>query len=185
MVGVLVRGGFRPHDAAVTADTLQAFSIGLVPFSVYLYALRGFYALADTRTPFVINAIENGVNVGLALALFPSLGVQGLALAWTGAYSVAAILALVMLRRRVPNPVDASVGASVVRASIAGAALAIVASPLAAAIGRATANRALVATAVAGLAGGIAYVLVLVALRAPELRSLLASLRRTSAPLDV
>jgi putative peptidoglycan lipid II flippase len=185
MVGVLVRGGFSPHDAAVTADTLQAFSIGLVPFSVYLYALRGFYALADTRTPFMINAIENVANVGLALALFPSLGVQGLALAWSGAYSIAAILALVMLRRRIPDPVDATVGATVVRASIAGVALAIVAAPLAAAIGRETANRALVASAVAAAAGGIAYFLVLLALGAPELRSLLASLRRAPAPLDV
>jgi len=185
MVGVLVRGGFSAHDAAVTADTLQALSIGLVPFSVYLYALRGFYALADTRTPFVINTVENVLNVGLALALFPSLGVQGLALAWTGAYSAAAILALFMLRRRVPRPVDASVGASLVRASLAGAALAIVASPLAAAIGRATANRALVASAVAALAGGIVYVIVLALLRTPELRSLLGSLRRAAVPLDV
>jgi putative peptidoglycan lipid II flippase len=184
MVGVLVRGGFRPHDAAVTADTLQAFSIGLVPFSVYLYALRGFYALHDTRTPFVINAVENVVNVVLALALFPSLGVQGLALAWTGAYSVAAILGLAMLGRRVPRPVDRDVRGSMSRAAIAGAVLAIVASPLAAAIGRTSANRALVATAVAGLAGGVAYVLVLVALRTPELRSLLGTLRRT-APLEV
>ena len=45
MLGVLVRGGFSAHDASVTADTLQAIAIGLVPFSVYLYALRGFYAL--------------------------------------------------------------------------------------------------------------------------------------------
>ena len=185
MVGVLVRGGFHPHDAAVTADTLQAFSIGLVPFSVYIYALRGFYALADTRTPFVINAIENAANIGLALALFPTLGVQGLALAWTGAYSVAAILALVMLRRRVPGPVDAAVGATLVRASIAGVALAIVASPLAAAIGHATANRALVGTTAAAAAGGIAYLLALLALRTPELKSLLATLRRAPAPLDV
>jgi putative peptidoglycan lipid II flippase len=185
MVGVLVRGGFRPHDAAVTADTLQALSIGLVAFSVYLYALRGFYALADTRTPFVVNAFENGANIALALALFPSLGVQGLALAWTGAYSIAAILALVMLHRRMPNPVDTDVGVSVVRALVAAAALAIVASPLAAAIGRTSANRALVATAVAAVAGGIAYVGVLALLRAPELRSLLAGLRRSPASLDV
>ena len=82
MLGVLVRGGFDAHDAAVTADTLQAFAIGLVPFSVYLYAMRGFYALQDTRTPFLVNAFENGCNIVLALALFPSLGVQGLALAW-------------------------------------------------------------------------------------------------------
>jgi putative peptidoglycan lipid II flippase len=185
MVGVLVRGGFRPHDAAVTADTLQVLSIGLVAFSVYLYALRGFYALADTRTPFVVNAIENGANIALALALFPSLGVQGLALAWTGAYSIAAILALAMLHRRMPRPVDADVGASTVRALIAAAALAIVASPLAAAIGRTPANRALVATAVAAAAGGIAYVGVLALLRSPELRSLLAGLRRSPASLDV
>jgi putative peptidoglycan lipid II flippase len=185
MVGVLVRGGFHAHDAAVTADTLQVLSVGLVAFSVYLYALRGFYALADTRTPFVVNAIENSINIGLALALFPSLGVQGLAWAWTAAYSIAAILALVMLRRRMPKPVDAAVGATVVRALIAGAALAIVALPLAAAIGRTPANRAILATAVAALAGGITYVIVLALLRAPELRSLLSSLRRAPAPLDV
>jgi len=40
----------------VTADTLQAFAISLVPFSVYLYVMRAFYALQDTRTPFVLNA---------------------------------------------------------------------------------------------------------------------------------
>jgi putative peptidoglycan lipid II flippase len=185
MVGVLVRGGFHPHDAAVTADTLQAFSIGLVPFSVYLYALRGFYALHDTRTPFLINVVENLVNVALALALFPALGVQGLALAWSGAYAVAAILALAILRRRVPQPVDRTVRASMVRASLAGAVLAIVASPLAAAIGRTPANRALLASAAAGLAGGVAYLLVLAALRAPELRSLFGTLRRGPSPLDV
>ena len=65
------------HDATVTADTLQAFALGLVPFSVYLYTLRGFYAQQDTRTPFLVNAIENGCNVVLALALFPALGVAG------------------------------------------------------------------------------------------------------------
>jgi Na+-driven multidrug efflux pump len=79
-------------------------AVGLVPFSVYLYALRGFYALTDTFTPFWINVIENGLNIALALVLFPSLGVQGLAWAWTGAYSVAAVIALVVLSRRVPAP---------------------------------------------------------------------------------
>ena len=57
----------------------SGLSIGLVSFSVYLYALRGFYVLQDTRTPFWINAIENAINIALAVALFPSLGVQGLA----------------------------------------------------------------------------------------------------------
>jgi len=68
------------HDAAVTADTLQAFAITLVPFSIYLYVMRAFYALKDTRTPFFLNAFENGLNVLLAIVLFPHFGVQGLAL---------------------------------------------------------------------------------------------------------
>ena len=178
MLGVLVRGGFGPHDAAVTADTLQAMAIGLVSFSVYLYALRAFYALPDTRTPFWINAIENGVNIALALALFPSLGVQGLALAWSGAYTVAAIITIVVLHRRVPHPIDRAVAISALRAVVGSAVLAIVACALAGAIGHATANQALVATAVAGVAGGVAYVITLAAMRTPELGSLVDALRR-------
>ena len=182
MLAVLVRGGFRPHDAAITADTLQALSIGLVPFSVYLYTLRGFYALHDTRTPFFINAVENAVNIGLALALFPSLGVQGLALAWSGAYTVAAVIAVVALRRRVPHPVDAAVGGSALRAVGGSALLAIIAVTLAAAIGHATANAALVATMVAAAAGGAAYLAVLLAMRTPELGALLTIVRRRGSP---
>lgn len=185
MVGVLVRGSFGPHDAAVTADTLQALAIGLVSFSVYLYTLRGFYALQNTFTPFWINAIENAANIALALALFPSLGVQGLAWAWSGAYTIAAVLSVVVLGRRVPGPVDRHVLLSAVRALAATAVLAIVAATLAAAIGHTTANQAIVATAVAGLGGVVAYILVLLLLRTPELGSLLAVLRRRPIPVDV
>jgi putative peptidoglycan lipid II flippase len=185
MLGVLVRGGFRPHDAAVTAGTLQALSVGLVAFSVYLYALRAFYALHDTFTPFWINAIENGINVMLAVALFPSLGVQGLALAWSGAYTVAAVVAMVVLRTRVPHPVDRAVGVSAARAVTGTAALAIVAGLLAAAIGHGTADAALVATVVAGVAGIVTYLVTLVAIRTPELGSLVAVLRRRTPTPDL
>ena len=185
MLGVLVRGSFHAHDAAVTADTLQVLAIGLVSFSIYLYTLRGFYALQNTFKPFWINAVENGANIALALVLFPSLGVQGLAFAWSGAYTIAAVLALVVLGRKVPNPIDREVWLATGRALLATAALAIVAVLLAAAIGHATANRAFVATAVAGLAASAAYAAVLVLLRTPELGSLLRVLRRRPIAVDV
>ena len=58
-------------------------------------------------------------------------------------------------------------------------------SPLAAAIGaRHGQSRAFAATAVAGLAGGVAYVIVLVVLRTPELGSLVGVLRRRAADAD-
>ncbi|HEV7526082.1 MAG TPA: murein biosynthesis integral membrane protein MurJ [Acidimicrobiia bacterium] len=178
MLAVIVRHQFSAHDAVVTADTLQAFALSLVPFSVYLYVMRAFYAMQDTRTPFVLNAFENGLNVVLALVLFPRFGVQGLALAWSGAYTLAAVGALVVLRRRIGGVPDADAARSTFRAAIAALALAVVAAPLAGAIGRSSPGTAFLATVAAGAAGALVYVVVLVALRSDELASLVRLVRR-------
>src|SRR3954452_22707928 len=94
-------GNFTSHSASLTAETLVAFGVGLFMFSAYLFTIRAFYSMQDTRTPFLLNCLENGVNVVLALALYPSLGVQGLALSWSIAYGVGAIASLVVMRRRI------------------------------------------------------------------------------------
>lgn len=100
IVGTFLRhGSFDAADAALTADTLGAFALGLAGFSTYLFALRGFYARLDTRTPFVINAGECALNIVLALALVGRFGVPGLAAAFSLAYAVAAIFAVARLRR--------------------------------------------------------------------------------------
>ena len=101
VVGFLLeRGALTDASADLTAACLTAFALGLLPFSLYLYALRGFYAFRDTRTPFVLNCFENGLNIALAFALQPWLGVPGLAYAYAGAYAVAAVAALGVLSRR-------------------------------------------------------------------------------------
>ncbi|MCL6641262.1 MAG: murein biosynthesis integral membrane protein MurJ, partial [Candidatus Rokubacteria bacterium] len=122
-VAVLVRGPFDASDAAVTADVLQAFALGLAPFSVYLFALRAFYAHQDTRTPFFLNCFENAVNVVAALALFPALGVRGLALAYAVAYLVAAGATLAVVGRRFGG-IGPGVGGAFLRAAAGAAALA-------------------------------------------------------------
>jgi putative peptidoglycan lipid II flippase len=186
MLGVIVRHQFTARDAVVTADTLQAFAISLVPFSVYLYTMRAFYALKDTRTPFILNAFENALNVVLAIVLFPRYGVQGLALAWTGAYAAAAAGALVVLRRRIGGVPDAAVIRSALRAGVAVLVLAAVAAPLAGAIGRTSPAHALFATAAAGAAGTLVYVVGLIVLRSEELASLVGLVRgRGASPSDV
>lgn len=100
-VGLMRFGAFDTGDVQFTADTLQAFAVGLLAFSAYLYTLRGFYALQDTRTPFLVNLVENGVNIALAFALFSSYGIRGLALAYAIAYAIGAVIAYALLRRRV------------------------------------------------------------------------------------
>jgi putative peptidoglycan lipid II flippase len=180
-VSILVRGGYDLQDATVTADVLQGFALGLVPFSVYLFTLRGFYALQDTRTPFLVNAIENGCNIVFALALFPILGVQGLAIAYAVAYAVAAVLALVLLRRRIGDLLPRPVRTTALKSVIGAIALGITAALCAGAIGRDTPARAALAAAGGAVAGGFVYVAVLSALRSDELRDLTGILRRRGA----
>ena len=59
----LQHGEFSEQAARhAPAGALAGFSLGLVGFSVYLFVLRGFYAHQDTRTPFVINLVENAAQ---------------------------------------------------------------------------------------------------------------------------
>jgi putative peptidoglycan lipid II flippase len=97
---LLQRGALTAAQSDLTADCVALFALGLLPFSLYLYALRGFYSVHDTRTPFVLNCWENLINVGVAVALYPWLGVQGLALSFSVAYAVAAVMALRSLSGR-------------------------------------------------------------------------------------
>lgn len=99
VVALLQRGAFSAADASVVADTLVGFAVGLPFFSTYLFALRAFYSLEDTRKPFWLNAAENLVNIVLALVLFEAFGIPGLAFAFSGAYTVAAAVTLVTLSR--------------------------------------------------------------------------------------
>jgi putative peptidoglycan lipid II flippase len=98
---LLKYGAATGGSAHLIGSNLAMFGLGLLGYSVYLYTLRGFYALRDTRTPFFLNVVENSINVVLALILEPAFGVPGLAFAYALAYTVAAVLALWALRRRV------------------------------------------------------------------------------------
>ena len=57
--------------------------------------------MQDTRTPFFLYLVENGLNIVLAFSLYPSLGVRGLALSVSLAYTAAAAVALADLRGRI------------------------------------------------------------------------------------
>jgi putative peptidoglycan lipid II flippase len=99
--------GGRFDQAVPIARALAGFAPGLLGFSVYLFVLRGFYAVQDTRRPFWINAAENVVNIVLALVLIVPLPLlTGLTVAYSIAYISAAALAIAVLLRRLPKGFD-------------------------------------------------------------------------------
>ena len=99
-VFTLARGAFGEELATVTGSTLAALLVGLPAFSVYLFVFRGFYALENTKTPFMLNAGENGLNIVLAAFLVGS-GASGLGWAYAIAYWAAVVPAVIALHRRV------------------------------------------------------------------------------------
>jgi putative peptidoglycan lipid II flippase len=182
---LLERGYFDATATAITAPTVAGLGWGIVGFSVYLYALRAFYAMKDTRTPFLINVVENVINVVLALVLVSDLltpggfGVEGLAWSWAGAYTIAAVLALVVLHRRLGTfgPAAGAAVATVARMAVAAVAMAAVVVAVLRVLDEPGASPWLLAGAGAG-AGLATYAAVLIALRVPEIRDLLKVVAR-------
>ncbi|CAL9597557.1 murein biosynthesis integral membrane protein MurJ [Streptomyces albus] len=89
---------------------LQAFGLGLIPFSAQYLLLRGFYAFEDTRTPFLTAAFVAAANIAAATAchlLLPARwAVTGMAAGYALSYAAGLLLTARLLRRRLAAPLD-------------------------------------------------------------------------------
>lgn len=95
-------------DIAVMAGTLMAFAPGLIAFSGQYVLSRTFYALSDTRTPFLLNLVTAGLNAGLSLTAYALLPARWAVTGIAGAYSLAlfagwAVTAFVLNRSLAPR----------------------------------------------------------------------------------
>jgi putative peptidoglycan lipid II flippase len=174
IVALLQRGAFSAADASAVADTLVAFSIGLLPFSIYLFAMRAFYARHDTFTPFWINCIENAVNIALAFPLYAWLGIPGLALAFAFSYFVAAALTLGVLRTRLGGIDGAQLASSLTRIIAAGVVVGGVSWAVGELVGWSSFGQAVLAVLAGAAIGGAVYVGLLLLLRVEELAAVRA-----------
>ena len=166
--GMLQHGKFGPADTLLTSRALAGFALGLVGFSVYLFVLRCFYAHQDARTPFMINLVENGINIVLAWVLVDRFGVLGLGLSFAIAYLVSATWALLILSYKVPGfvlkPLFARLGKMLLAAVIMAETVWFVANHVGANAGNGAATRLIVGTIV----GIVVYPIVLLVLGSPE-----------------
>jgi putative peptidoglycan lipid II flippase len=168
LVSVLLqRGQFSASDAELTAAVLANFAVGLVGFSIYLFALRGFYALRDTRTPFWLNLAANVLKVVLAVALVGRYGVRGLAFAYAAAYTVGAVAALFSLGHRIGGVDGRRLTGSLGRLALASAVMGVAVWAVTRLV-----DGSLAEVAVAVPVGGVVYLGALVLLRSDEVAGL-------------
>ena len=91
-------------DVLLLAQVVAAFLIGLVPFSIQFVLFRAFYALGDTRTPFLITLFQSGLYIPIAVAcafLPTQFIVLGLALGMSLVTLPQLVLTVYLLRRKV------------------------------------------------------------------------------------
>jgi putative peptidoglycan lipid II flippase len=118
--------GFDAAGSAMVLWATRAYLLGLMGHSLLETAARSFYAQQDARTPLYLAALNAGTYLVVAISLGKWLGVPGIALANTIAFTTEALLLLVILDRRFPGVLR--VGKPLLRvilATLAGAALSL------------------------------------------------------------
>lgn len=123
----LQRGAFTVPDTIRAAAVLRWYSIGLFSVAAYNFLQRFFYARGDYRTPLRIAIVTVTIDVLLSVYLKETaLGVGGLALANSIAFTIGFLAFALQVHRRisVPSypllvPLAESVSASAVGAGIA------------------------------------------------------------------
>jgi putative peptidoglycan lipid II flippase len=124
---LLGHGHSTPGEMAdTTGAALAMFALGLPGFSAYLYFVRVLQSMQRTKVAFFLYLVENTLNVALALVLVHPLGVRGLALSLSIAYSVSALLALATFRRWFGRLADAATWAPLWRVLVATVPMAVV-----------------------------------------------------------
>ncbi len=181
IAGLMQRGQFDALDAANTSRAIGGLAIGLVAFSVYLFVLRGFYAHHDTRTPFVLNVVENAINIVLAFVFVRRWGVLGLGLSYAVAYLVTAAWALQVLSYKVPGFSAASIMRWMARPLVAVAAMGTAMWFMTRGVDRDQGWGAIAQLVVAGCAGIVVYVAILQAGGVPEIAPLTRRFGRRTA----
>jgi putative peptidoglycan lipid II flippase len=179
------RGDFDHRHVVETGRSLAWQAAGVWAVSAVRIVVPMFYAYNDTRTPVFCSAVNLVVFVGVALALMGPLAHVGLAVAITAANVAQLGALLVLLRRRSGLLGLRAVAASVARTSLACAAMAAVAAPIAS-LGRweRGGNDLVNVAALAGalVAAGAVFAGAAKLLRAPELSDVVGALARRVRP---
>ncbi|MFF7848270.1 murein biosynthesis integral membrane protein MurJ [Streptomyces sp. NPDC007910] len=184
MTVVFRYGATGDDDIRAMSWILMALAPGLIALSGQYVCTRAFYALRDTRTPFLLNLVIAGLNAGLSFAAYLLLPARWTVAGMAGAYSLALWagwgVTAYALRRRLGGGGTRESGDA--GGSAAGLVRLLVAAVPAAGYGLLVTDLTGPAGAVpAGLAGALAILAVFAVLARPlrltELRDLLGRFR--------
>ncbi|MFI0989749.1 murein biosynthesis integral membrane protein MurJ [Streptomyces exfoliatus] len=124
MTVVFRYGATSADDVRAMSWILMAFAPGLVALSGQYVCTRAFYALRDTRTPFLLNLVIAGLNAALSFAAYHYLPARWAVAGMAAGYSLAlwagwALTAYVLRRRLGGTPSEGGALPGLVRLLLA------------------------------------------------------------------
>lgn len=124
---VLGAGKFDWEDTILTFQALGIFSVSLFAQSTIPLLARSFYALHNTRVPFLTGIAGEAVNLAGALILSRRFGVMGLAWAFSLSSIVNMFLLIFILRSKLKELDDKKIISVIVKISVSALAAGLVA----------------------------------------------------------
>ncbi len=180
-------GVFEVGSPSGLAPVIGLYAVGLLPFGIVFVLQRIFYALGDTRTPFVVQLVQAAVFTAIALVVGTgdtANVASGLAAGMSVSTWAQAILMGVLLNRRIGKLFDrtelVSLGAYAIAVIPAIGAGLLVGSATHSLLGLAWGAgilESVVTSTVVAIVMGVVYLLALLALRNETARSIIAALR--------
>jgi putative peptidoglycan lipid II flippase len=175
------RGAFDARSTEMVAWALLWYAAGLVGHSIMEVLTRAFYAQHDTKTPVIIGTVAMLLNIVFSLGfakIFEQVDwmpLGGLALANSLATALEATVLFIVMRKRLGGIEGKWMADGALRASAAALGMSLTLGLWTQAAG--SLNRWVVG--LGGVAvGGIVYGLVMVALRVPEIQSVIQLVTR-------
>jgi len=173
-------GAMTGAGAQLVARVVMAFAVGLPTYSAFLALTRAFYALGDTRTPALVNAVAVVVAAVFGAGMFAvaptGWEVPGLAAGHSLGFGLGAALLRRSLGRRVSpaTPPPATGVARAVAVGVVALGAMVLVTRLVTGAGR---TAALVEVVVAATVGGAVYLGIMARARSTELARVAALLR--------
>jgi putative peptidoglycan lipid II flippase len=164
MTATLLEHGIATElSTDLVAAVLRFFVLGLLQFAIFQLLIRGFYAMQDARTPFLVNCVVVALNIVVNVPMFWWLRAKGLAAGQGIAYTVGALMLARLMARRLGGIEGRRIASSALRTAVASAGMGVVVWGLATVLDSAMTDGVLVvrlaalsATAAAGAAAYLA-----------------------------
>ncbi len=182
-------GAATSQQASLTGIITSVFMLGLLPFTLFYVLFRGFYAVEDTRTPFLVSVIMNVVALAVAVPLFYAVSgpaqIAALAFGYVCGFWATFIVSWILLARRLGGVDSGRTLRALLRMLIAGfASLAVMYGTLAAMVTYVTGDGSdnvvpvLLNVVVVSAVGVLIYLAAAWALRISEVNEVVGLVRR-------